>query len=73
VMDGLAATRELRSRSQFDSTPIIALTAMEGGRERAQVAGCDDFIMKPIELQILYQKVRWWVVQGRQLSIMNDE
>jgi two-component system, cell cycle response regulator DivK len=65
VVDGLAATRELRTRPELDATPIIALTAMEGGRERALDAGCDDHITKPIDLSSLFQKVRWWVEHRR--------
>jgi CheY-like chemotaxis protein len=65
VIDGLAATRELRSRPELDAIPIIALTAMEGGRDRALEAGCDDYITKPIDLPSLFQKVRWWVEHRR--------
>ena len=65
VVDGLSATRELRGKPELDSIPIIALTAMEGGRERALEAGCDDHISKPIDLSSLFQKVRWWVKHRR--------
>jgi two-component system, cell cycle response regulator DivK len=65
VIDGLSATRELRGRPELDAVPIIAVTAMEGGRERAMEAGCDDHIAKPIDLPSLFQKVRWWVEHRR--------
>jgi CheY-like chemotaxis protein len=64
-IDGLSATRELRGRPELDAIPIIAVTAMEGGRERALEAGCDDHITKPIDLASLFQKVRWWVEHRR--------
>jgi CheY-like chemotaxis protein len=65
VMDGLVATRKLRDQSAFDDVPIVALSAMEGGRESALQAGCDDFLPKPIDLRALFQKVRWWVEHPR--------
>lgn len=48
VMDGLEATRQIRS---FDkSLPIIALTAnaYDSDREHAFEAGCDDYMSKPV-------------------------
>ena len=65
VVDGLTATRQLRSQRDLDGVPIIALTAMDGGREQALAAGCDDHITKPIDLTSLFQKVRWWVEHRR--------
>jgi two-component system cell cycle response regulator DivK len=65
IVDGLAATRHLRGERSFDGVPIVALTAMEGARERAAEAGCDDYITKPIDLPAFFQKVRWWVEHRR--------
>jgi two-component system, cell cycle response regulator DivK len=65
VMDGLDATRRLRDQPAFDAVPIVALSAMEGGRESAMQAGCDDFLPKPIDLRTLFQKVHWWVEHRR--------
>ena len=66
VMDGLAATRHLRAQPAFDHVPILALTAMEGGRERALAVGCDDYVTKPIDLPAFFQKVRWWLERVRE-------
>lgn len=54
-MDGLEATRKLRSEPDFRYTPIIALTAlaMPSDRERCLAAGMDEYISKPINLKAL--------------------
>lgn len=57
-MDGFQATRELRSRPLTCSTPIIAVTAMEGAQDLALRAGADDFVRKPIDIEKLLWKVR---------------
>jgi CheY-like chemotaxis protein len=53
VLDGLAATQELRRResaAQRPRTVVVALTAnaMLGDRERCLAAGMDDYIAKPV-------------------------
>jgi two-component system, cell cycle response regulator DivK len=54
-MDGWAATRAIKANDELKQIPVIALTAhaMVGDRERALEAGCDDYLTKPIDLQIL--------------------
>ncbi|MCB1692162.1 MAG: response regulator [Pseudomonadales bacterium] len=52
VMDGIAATRELRTRWDSDTLPIIIVTAyQEDDYEReARQAGCNDFLTKPVDM-----------------------
>lgn len=54
-VDGLTMTQELKEDAQFETTPIIAITAnvMRGDRERTLSAGCDDYIQKPIDVDNL--------------------
>jgi two-component system cell cycle response regulator DivK len=50
-MDGLQATRILKSNHLTQGIKIIAMTAlvMEGDREKIIEAGCDGYVPKPIQ------------------------
>jgi CheY-like chemotaxis protein len=64
-VDGLEATRTLRSTPGFQDIPILALTALEGAKEQVLAAGCDEYIAKPINVRALLAKVRTWMETGR--------
>ena len=68
VMDGLEATKrirkfeseqELNEESTHNHTPIIALTAsaFESDREALLGNGCDDFVSKPFEAEVVFRKI----------------
>jgi CheY-like chemotaxis protein len=59
-MDGWEATRRIKADPATKHIPVVALTAnaMEGDREKALAAGCDDFDTKPVELLRLLDKIR---------------
>ena len=58
-IDGWEATRQLKADAATRAIPVIALTAhaMAGDREQALAAGCDDFDIKPIDLDRLLGKI----------------
>lgn len=59
VMDGWEATRQIKANLETRTIPVIALTAdaLEGDREKAIAAGCDDYDTKPVNLPQLLQKI----------------
>jgi CheY-like chemotaxis protein len=72
VMDGLTATRAIRSRSCCKARiPIIALTAdvFKEARESAAAAGVNAFIPKPVQLQELQNALNTHV----KISCQEDE
>jgi PAS domain S-box-containing protein len=64
-MDGLEATRRLRTDPDFRTIPIIALTAlaMRGDRERCLAAGATDYIAKPVSLKKLVQMIEEYLLK----------
>jgi two-component system, cell cycle response regulator DivK len=64
VMSGWEAARRLKADARTAGIPVIALTAhaMNGDRERALAAGCDEFDTKPIDFDWLAQKIHNLVV-----------
>jgi two-component system, cell cycle response regulator DivK len=60
VMDGWEATRKLKANDNLKHIPIIAVTshAMVGDEIDARKAGCDDYLPKPIDEDLLIRKIR---------------
>ena len=60
VMDGIAATRVLRSHPATAAVPVLALTAgvLPEERDSALSAGMNDFLGKPVDLEQLVVKLQ---------------
>ena len=58
IMDGYEATRKIRETHK--STPIIGLSAhaMSGHEQSAKDAGCDDYMTKPLNDELLLKKLK---------------
>jgi two-component system cell cycle response regulator DivK len=59
-INGLEATRRIRSSETDREIPIVALTsyAMTGDREKALAAGCTGYIEKPIKPESFIQEIQ---------------
>jgi two-component system sensor histidine kinase/response regulator len=71
VMDGIAATKAIRSNPRFRTLPIIAMTAnaMDADREKCREAGMNDHVSKPIDPDAMFATVMRWTKPRRvQLS-----
>lgn len=60
VIDGLEATRRIRSNPTTSDIPVLAVTAhaRETDRARALEAGCNDYLSKPVEPRRLVEQVQ---------------
>jgi CheY-like chemotaxis protein len=68
VVDGWEAIRRLKDSPELSPIPVIALTAhaMAGDEERARDCGCDDYMTKPIDEDVLFAKLQHY------LGVEND-
>jgi CheY-like chemotaxis protein/HPt (histidine-containing phosphotransfer) domain-containing protein/anti-sigma regulatory factor (Ser/Thr protein kinase) len=58
-----AAIREIEQRDNLKRSPIIALTAaaLKGDAERSLAAGMDDYLIKPVTIPVLVERLRRWM------------
>jgi len=59
VMDGWEATKQIKSDPRTSSIPVIGLSAhaMNGDREKALECGCDDYLTKPVDEELLFSRL----------------
>jgi two-component system cell cycle response regulator DivK len=67
-IDGYEITTRLRQMEGLNNIPIVALTAnvLKGDRERSLEAGCDGYIQKPIDVDLLPAQIAAFLRQARQ-------
>ena len=58
-LDGYEVTARLKQLPDLADVPIIAVTAnvMKGDREKTLAAGCDGYIQKPIDIDLLPSQI----------------
>lgn len=59
-LDGYEVAKRLKSDPQTSEIPIVAITALARPKDRARAleAGCDDYVDKPFDLDLLERKIR---------------
>lgn len=62
-LDGYEAISLIRKNKEIAAVPIIAVTAqaMVGDREKCLAAGADDYISKPIDVDVLLEKLNYYL------------
>lgn len=66
VLDGWAATRQIKAAPTTQAIPIVALTAhaMAGDQQKCFEAGCDEYDTKPVEFARLLGKIQTLLGKG---------
>ena len=66
-LNGLDATRQIRTMPGYEHTPILAMTANAFGEDRQICldAGMNDHIAKPVDPDVLYETLFKWLSKDR--------
>jgi two-component system cell cycle response regulator DivK len=59
VLDGWEATRAIKANDKLSHIPVIGLSAhaMSGDQQRALDAGCSDYLTKPLDEDLLADRI----------------
>jgi PAS domain S-box-containing protein len=65
-IDGLQATREIRTMPAHRDTPVLSMTANAFGQDRlaCEQAGMQDHVVKPVDPELLYGALLRWLPPG---------
>ena len=63
TMDGYEASIKIRQNTNYAAIPIIALTAnsIQEDKDRCFSVGMNDFLSKPVSLNVLKEKISYWL------------
>ncbi len=65
MLDGWEATRQIKAIDRLSHIPIIGLSAhaMSGDTQKALDAGCDDYLTKPLDDELLFEKLERFLTE----------
>ena len=65
VLNGEEAILQIRSHASLNKLYVIALTAhaMKGDAEKYINLGCDDYLSKPVDRKLLYEKIQKHIIR----------
>ena len=65
VMDGFAATREIRKLSS--DVPVMALSAFAYDKEKEKAKEChfNDYLVKPVDIPLLKYKIKYYLNKNK--------
>ena len=72
-MDGYETMQRIRSIPAIADIPLVAVTAkaMKGDRQKCLDAGANDYISKPVDIDLLLALVRVWIDRSRMGRMMS--
>jgi two-component system sensor histidine kinase/response regulator len=75
VMDGLTATREIRKNPEWRELPILAMSAAVDVKDRDKCldAGMNDFVLKPVEPNLLALALLRWLPARSSNGVVNPD
>jgi len=66
IMNGFIATKEIKINDELKHLPVIVITAFSDEETKTECykLGCCDFISKPFDLFLLFDKINKWILKN---------